>query len=251
MLENLRHVMESTYICNRYFLYAALKNADVQLSWIRERDGKLLAPSAYIRLICEATGVSVIPAKRDTITMHQIQETVTGQGRILAYNVRRMPESTAMEARMDYAICPMKYALGYILEKAPVFQSEFHNNYVINGLIAALFSLMKARDLSVDEIYRQTMEMFPFMRNVEKRQIYDYLEMQSSFKDVDYYGTAQAAAFAYTDERLKVRFPNLNVRNQALQAEQRLNIPNGRQGMDLYTPLLNRNRRKSAYRKRI
>ena len=64
LIRNMCHAMESVSICNRYFMYSALKNKDVQLSWISNMDDKILGPSAYLKLISEAAGVKIIPAKR-------------------------------------------------------------------------------------------------------------------------------------------------------------------------------------------
>ena len=135
---------------------------------------------------------------------------------------------------MDYAICPMKYAMGYVVERHPTFQSEFHQNYAINGLIAAIYSLMKGKGMSIDEIYKNVMELFPSMRKVEKRQVYDYLQYETSFTDVDFQGRSDLGDISFTDERLKVRFPNKSVRDQALLKYGKLLTPDGETGMDFY-----------------
>lgn len=234
LIVNMMHIMECTYICNRYFLYSALKNKDVQLSWIRDMGDKLLSPSPYIKLISEAAGVKLTPAVRDTITYERVKEAETGSGRTMPYDLERMPMNVSKEAKMDYAICPMKYALGYIVEKSPTFQNEFHQNYAINGLIAAIHSLMRTRGMTIDEIYKNIISLFPAMRKVEKRQVYDYLQYQSGFSDVDYAGYSELGNMRYSDERLKVRFPNKDVRDQALEKYGKLLTPDGRTGMDFY-----------------
>lgn len=234
LIANLRHIMDNTYICNRYFMYAALKNDDVQLSWIHDVGDKILAPSPYIRLITEAIGMKLTPSKRAAVTYQKVQGIDYGKGRTKTYNANQMPMITAKEAKMDYALCPMKYAMGYVVEKYPTFESEFHQNYAINGLIAAIYSLMKGRGMSIDEIYRNVMGLFPAMRKVEKRQIYDYLQYESSFTDVDFQGHSELGDISYTDERLKVRFPNKSVRDQALLKYGKLLTPDGETGMDFY-----------------
>lgn len=234
LIVNLQHVMESASICNRYFMYAALKNKDVQLSWISNLDDKILAPSPYIKLVCEAAGMSIVSAKRNTITYSEVQRTEFGRGRVKPYDITKMPMDTAKEAKMDYAICPMKYAFGYVVEKFPAFQSEFHQNYAVNGLIAAIYSLMKTNGASAEEVYQNVMELFPAMRRAEKRQVYDYLQYESSFQDEDCGGYSELADVFYPDERLKVKFPNKNVRRRALDRYEKLQTPNGRIGMNFY-----------------
>lgn len=234
LIVNMMHIMECTYICNRYFIYAALKNQDVQLSWIHDMGDKLLSPSPYVKLVSEAAGVKVTPAVRNTITYERIEMADTGRGRIKPYDLERMPKNTSKEAKMDYALCPMKYALGYVVEKSPTFQNEFHQNYAINGLIAAIYSLMKTRGMSIDEIYENIILLFPAMRKVEKRQVYDYLQYQNGFADVDYAGYSELGDKSFSDERLKVRFPNKDVRGQAMDKYAKLLTPDGRRGMDFY-----------------
>lgn len=234
LIRNMCHAMESVSICNRYFMYSALKNKDVQLSWISNMDDKILGPSAYLKLISEAAGVKIIPAKRKQITYPQIQKSVYGKRRTLPYDKSKMPQDTAKEAKMDFAICPMKYVFGYVVEKFPVFQSEFHQNYAINGLIAAIYSVMKGKGISVDEIYRQVIDLFPAIRKVEKRQIYDYLKLDSSFKDRDFSESTELGAMSFTDERLKVHFPNKNIREQAFTEYGKLLTPDGKNDIDFY-----------------
>ena len=215
-------------------MYAALKNKDVQLSWIREMGEKILSASPYVKLVCESAGIKITPAVRDTITYKRVEETVTGHGRTLAYDLGRMPGKVSKEAKMDYAICPMKYALGYVVEESPCFQNEFHQNYAINGLIAAIYSLMKVRGMTVDEIYQNIIMLFPAMRKVEKRQIYDYLHYHNSFTDADYATYSELGDMKFTDERLKVRFPNKDVREQALMKHAKLYSPDRQKGMNFY-----------------
>jgi len=234
LIKNLMHIMENNYICNRYFIYAALKNDNVQLSWIKDMDDKLLQPSPYIGLISEASGIKVNVPYRGTITYDRIQATPEGSNKTADYHINNMPAYTSKEAKMDYAICPMKYVFGYVLEKSPSFETEFHQNYAINGLIAAISNLMKGKGMTINHIYDEIMKLFPAMRKVEKRQVYDYLHYQNSFTDIDYEGMSDIGKMHYTDERLKVRFPQKKVRDQALQEYGKLLTPDGRTGIDFY-----------------
>jgi len=235
LIKNMMHILDCAYICNRYFMYAALKNKDVHISWISDMGDKLLAPSPYIKLLSEAAGIRLTPPKRNTVTYKRVEDVPAGRLRTLPYDFERMPVYTPKEARMDYAICPMKYALGYVVEKYPTFQSEFHQNYAINGLIAAIHNLMKGKGMSVDEIYDHVIRLFPAMRKVEKRQVYDYLQYQNSFTDDDISGRSELGDIHYTEERLRVRFPNKDVRDQAFDKYSRLLTPDGRRGMNFYS----------------
>lgn len=234
LIVNMMHIMDSSGICNRYFMYSALRNKEVQLSWISNMGDKLQAPSPYVTLICEAAEVPIVQRKKEEVTGRRVQELGTGNPRICSYQKEKMPAYTVKEAKMDYAICPMKYALGYVVEKYPVFQNEFHQNYAVNGLIAAIHSLMKEKEVSVDEVFEQTIRLFPAMKEAEKRQVYDYLHDQNSFTQADTEGISELKGWQYTDQRLKIKFPNKDVRDQAMDQYACLLTPEGQRGMDLY-----------------
>ena len=73
------------------------------------------------------------------------------------------------------------------------------------------------------------------MRKVEKRQVYDYLQSENSFTDVDYAGVSELGDMSFPEERLKVHFPNKNVRNQAIDEYGKLLTPDGKNDIDFYT----------------
>ena len=62
------------------------------------------------------------------------------------------------------------------------------------------------------------------MRDVEKRQIYDYLHYQNSFNDDDITGMSELEDMRYTEERLRVRFPNKDVRDQAYRVRAQVDV---------------------------
>lgn len=234
-IKNFMHIMENTYICNRYFMYASLKNSEVQISWVKSINDKLLAPSPYIKILEASTGVKVYPARRNSISYDKIKNSSPENPRTVSYDINRMPPYVSKEAKMDYAICPMKYALGYVVDKYPTFQNDFQFNYAINGLISAIYSLMKNRGMTLDEIYSNVIQLFPALRTVEKRQIYDYMMYQSSFTDVGEFSTySEIEDMSYTEERLKVRFPNKSARDNAIIAYSKLYSPDGQKGMNFY-----------------
>lgn len=235
LIVNMMHIMDCSYICNRYFLYAALKNPNVQISWIHDMGDKFLSPSPYVHLVSEASGVLWTPAARRGVTASYVAGMKESNEKTLPYKIQLMPAYTAKEAKMDYAVCPMKYALGYVVEKTPTFQNEFHQNYAVNDLIAAIYSLMRTRGMDIDEIYHNIIMLFPAMRSAEKRQVYDYIFDENSFSDYDFDGYSELEDRSYSEERLKVRFPNKAVRAAAMEQYGKLLTPNGRTGMDFYT----------------
>ena len=231
---NLMQIMESTAHCNRFFLYCALKNKDVTVSWVSNVGGKLLAQSPYIKLVCDAAGIELDPAKRNTITFPRVAESAYGSGRIEEYDNEKKPSGMIKEAQMAYALCPMKYTLGYVVEKFPTYQSEFQQNYALNAFISAMYNLMKDKGMTVDQVYKNVMDLFPGLRKVEKRQGYDYISYDRRENDMDYGSRTECGGFFYTDERLKIHYPNQQLREVAIGRYGKLLTPDGRKGMNLY-----------------
>lgn len=234
LLVNLMQIMESTALCNRYFMYVALKNKDVTVSWVSTVGEKMLAPSPYIKLISGATGQQVALAKRHQITFSRVANAAYGRDRIDEYDNEKTPSGIIKEARMDYAVCPMKYVLGYVVEKHPTYSSDFQQNYALNAFISAIYNLMKDKGMTVDQVYRNVMSLFPGLRKVEKRQVYDYISYDRRENDMDYGNRTECGGFHYTDERIKLHYPNPQVREMAIGRFGKLMTPDGRKGVNLY-----------------
>ena len=233
LIRNLMQIMEATLLSNRYFMYAALKNKEVCLSWISEMNEKLLAPSPYIKLITSAAGIELKPAIRNTITFNRVLESEYGAGKITEYDREKMPRGILKEARMAYALCPMKYTLGYVLEKYPTYESDFQQSYALNALISAIYNLMKDQGITVDQVYKNVIGLFPSLRKSEKRQVYDYISYDRGENDIDYGVRTECGGMYYTDERIKIHYPNQDVRGVTKKRFGKLTTPDGRQGMDL------------------
>ena len=234
LLMNLMHIMDSASLSNRYLMYCALRNDDVTISWIREIGDKILEASPYIKLVISATGFKMTPARHKHITFTRVAESGYGKGRIVDYDNDKMPSGIIKEARMAYALCPMKYILGYVVEKFPTYQSEFQQTYALNAFISAIYDLMKEEGMTKDEIYKNIMDLFPGLRNVEKRQVYDYIEYDRREDDMDYRSRTNCGGYFYTDERIKIHYPNQQVREVTIGRYGKLMTPDGRKGMNLY-----------------
>ncbi|WP_028243920.1 hypothetical protein [Pseudobutyrivibrio ruminis] len=237
LISNMIQIMDATVLCNRYFMYAALKNKSVCLSWISEMSEKLLAPSPYLKLIAKATGIEIEPSTRDSITFNRVWQTPEGKGKIEKYDRDKAPRGIIKEARMAYALCPMKYTISYVLEKYPTYDSDFQQSYALNALISAIYNLMKEQGMKVDEVYRNVMELFPTLRKSEKRQVYDYISYDNGENDFDYGNRTQCGGKYYTDERIKIHYPNHFVREATKNRFGKLVTPDGRTGLDLYEKL--------------
>ena len=235
ILNILKHVMEDSAVTNRYFIYSALRNRDIELSYITNMRGEPVTPSPYLVILEEALGLDPKNAwKKHFITYGSVDSAEYAESRIKEYDKKRMPDVVPREAKMDYAICPMKYVLSYVVEKHPTYSAVFHQNYAINGLISAIYSLSIDEGISQDEIYENVIELFPNMRSVEKRQVKDYITYEGRYDDMDFGNLTPKGKKYYTDERIKVFYPNRKVRESALKQYNKLSTPDGRQGLNLY-----------------
>lgn len=234
-ISTMMHIMENSAVCNRYFIYSALKNSDVELSYITNMRGEPMTPSPYIVMLEEALNISSSQAwKNHFITYGSVDNAEYATSRITEYQRNRIPGVVPREAKMDYAICPMKYVLSYVVEKHPTYSATFHQNYAVNGLIAAIYALTLEEGVSQDEIYDNIIDLFPNMRSVEKRQIKDYIRYEGRYEDMDFGNLTKKGDKYYTDERLKVFYPNREVREAAVKQFGLLSTPDGRNGLNLY-----------------
>ncbi|SNU04619.1 hypothetical protein SAMN06297422_101161 [Lachnospiraceae bacterium] len=231
LIRNLIEIMESNAESNRYFMYCALKNKDVTLSWISEMRDKLLVPSPYIGLLKEAFNLEVKNYNRFYIPYERVEKSETGQLRMAPYDNDRMPDNILKEARMDYALCSLRYIFGYVMEKNPSFEGEFQQNYAITSLIRTIHKLLKEDNVPVTVVYDNVVNLFPGLRKVERRQIKDYITAEDNTNDIDFAGTSECGNRKYTEERIRIHFPNVKVRKAALNEYKKLNTPDGKVGM--------------------
>ena len=233
LLNNLIGIMEDNAISNRYFMYCALKNKEVTISWVSDLNDKLLAPSPYIGLVKEAFDLQVKNYNRYYIPYDRVKNTDYGNLRLAPYDNKRRPDNILKEARMDYALCSLRYIFGYVVEKNPSFRGEFQQNYAITSLVKAIYYLMMDEGMTVTDIYNNVIGMFPGLRKVEKRQIKDYLNYFDARKDADYLGQTPCGDRLYTDARILIHFPNDKVRTVAYKKYRQLDTPDGKKGLSL------------------
>ncbi len=237
LLKNIIHIMETNILSNRYFMYTALKSKNVCLSWMRKVNEKVLSPSPYIKIITNATGISITMPKRISISVNKVASSSYGMESIIPYKREKAPVNMIKEAQMAYALCPMKYVLGYVLDKYPTYESTFQQNYAMSGLISAIYDLIKDKGITLDDVYQNVSSLFPSVRKGERRQVYDYVAMSKEVDNINYKNRSECGGKYYTDERLKIHYPNVFVRDVAIKRFGKLYTPDGRKGLDLYEPM--------------
>ena len=234
LLLNMMEIMKATIMCNRYFIYCALKNNEVILSWISIVNDKKLAPSPYIKLLSNKLDIAIRASKRNRIRYNDVAEANTFVERVSDYDNNKAPMNIVKEARIDYALCPMKYILGYALDKHPSFQNEFQQRYSLNAFISAAGELMNDCGVDNNTVYKNIAELFPQLMKSEKRQVLDYIYYDDYDESIDYKSRTECGTYFYSDERLKLHYPNSEVRMKAMEKYTQLNTPDGRRGINLY-----------------
>ena len=72
---------------------------------------------------------------------------------------------------MDYELCEYRYLYSYLLNFLPEYKSDFHYPFLLTKLIKTVYSQTgKSLDDAADMLFK----VFPFFRNVEHRQAFDY-----------------------------------------------------------------------------
>ena len=233
LIYNLIEIMEATTESNRYFMYCGLKNKDVTLSWINNINDKPHAPSPYIGLIKDAFNLEIKNNKRFYIPYEKVKRSEVGHLRLAPYDETRRPENILKEAKMDYALCSLRYIFGYVVEKNPTYSGEFQQNYAITSLVKSIYHLMKDEGVSANDVYANVIKLFPGLRKVESRQIKDYITALNDSTEVDLAGFSDCGNRKYTEERIRVHFPNDRVRKAAFQKYKKLNTPDGKTGISI------------------
>ena len=224
LISSLMHIMGAFPLVNRYMMFSALNNENVIVSWISRIEEKNLQPSPFIRLLSDMSNTPILDVSPEILSFNFILDVIPASDQIVSKEVTANPD-LIKEARIDYALCPLKYIYGYVLSKHPFFKNRFTMNMALGGLISALRGL----DLGVsyNSIIENIYMLFPFIRDSEKRQTIDY----TYSGDSSYY---EFKDFEYSESRFLIEYPTKEYRDTALLHYGFLLSPNGRVGFDIY-----------------
>ncbi len=213
LLKYMVNTIENGYIANRYFFYAALRNKDVELSWIRELGNKQYIHSCYIDLVNLTLNIKIPKAKGIYMDKVHVATISPSEDKVAPYKINFYSDQLPKEARMDYVICPVKYVYNHVLDSRPSFNNEFHQGYVINSLAKAISSLCDTNSL---EAVENILSLFPQLSESAKSQIVAYVSGQEEFQDNTFAGMTKAGNKYFTEERLKAYFADKPVRDEAI-----------------------------------
>ena len=178
-------------------MFDAFCRGHVTLSWISD-DGRPHAPSPYITLMAEIAGSAIEDHGKGKDL--EIDYKTTDEVRTLIPKVRVAAE--VPEVAFDTGICPRRYLYGYILKENPSFSTDFHYGFAIGGLLSAIKGTQGTGRYTRDEIEQNVFNLFPFLLDVEKRNIIDRTARPR------FTGSTRFRDVQYTDYRLGVHFPS-------------------------------------------
>ena len=220
------HVLAAKY--NRYYFFSACNNSEVEFSWIETVNQKRSSPSPYISLmeICGLEIQSVSKSKINNSTVRNAKDAP----KLLNFCNGVCCDSDIKDIRMEYALCPLRYLYGYVLDDFPKFSNSFQNGRAVGGLISSITKVMKARRFEKEQIARQVFALFPQFREIEKQQIFDYIaEIKYSKSLPDDYGE-----YEFTPERFDVSYPDSDLLDSVREKYSELSSQLARTGINLY-----------------
>ena len=192
-----------TALANRYYVYNALKNKDVEISWIYQQGEKRLSPSPYITLLDQLSDAGIQDSTLRNLDLQYVNGVMVHKRLDKTYSIKENKKWHLYEDELEYALCPMRYVYSCVLGENFAYMNEYQQNRAIVRLIQVLNALLKGR-YSMEQIAQQVFELFPYIRKAEKRQMLDDAicwnqpEGEGSF--------TEAGNYQYTDERLKLVF---------------------------------------------
>ncbi len=196
LVKQLKCIIEETPLRNRYLMGLLMRNKHVVLSWIENMDDKMLSPSPYISLIERMSSVSIQPVVRiNPITNKDTPQTL--KSKIIEEPLK------LKEANMDLGLCIYRYIYGYLLTKRPVVKDTFLQQFAISGLIKAINNLI---DDNTENVAEKIFEIFPNMKNIEKRQIKDFTKWIDKKDSIMARFTESESGRQYTNQRLRIYF---------------------------------------------
>ena len=225
-LSNAIDIIETTPLNNRYLLCLAAKARNLVISWVSQMDGKELRPSPYIVLMKDRCGKKI--NLRNSATLKEIYESDYEVPSITHFNINET-NYTAPEAKKEYAVCGLRYLYGYILERYPTYSSDFHQTFILEGLLKSMNLLFKDRPNLANATAELIISWLDNLRASEKRQLLDNAMkvQEGDFKDTDFADTLR-----YTGLRFLCEFPK-PILGEMDQEFRKIQRPEGRKYIDI------------------
>ncbi len=218
-----------TALSNRYYIYTALQNEDVEISWVAKQADKLLSPSPYITLLDKLSTSKISESGVRKVDQQYVSDIRAIRKLDKTFDITKAENKYQREAELEYALCPMRFVYSYILNDSPVYRNEFQQNKAIVRYIQVLNTLLEGK-YDIEYIAGQVFELIPGIRKAEKRQIIDDAKRYDlPYNDggyTDYWDKA------YTDYRINLKFPDKDVYRAARGQADKLNGQYGRRNVE-------------------
>lgn len=216
-------------LSNRNYIYSALKNKDVEISWIQKQGDKLLSPSPYITLLEKLTNVKIEECnvrglRQETIAALPAVKKLERENFSMGTN----RELHMIDGEMEYALCPMRYVYSHVLGDNPTYRGDYQQDRAMMRFIQVLAKRLKPK-YSMEQVAEQVFELFPNVRKAEKRQILDdAMKYPLPTQEIEY---TKLEDKEYTNLRLMLTFPDKAVYQSAERKFSMLMSQNGRKGV--------------------
>lgn len=217
-----------TTLANRYYIYNALKNQKVELSWIYQQGEKRFSPSPYITLLDKLSDAKIQDAALRKLDLQYVAGVMAHKRFEKKYSIKENLNLHLYDDELEYSLCPIRYMYSYVLGDRPAYMNEYQQNRAIVRLIQILGKLLKGR-YSADQIAEQVFELFPYIRRAEKRQMFDdAVRWSLPSKEENY---TVSGNYKYTDERLNLEFLDNESFSYAKKMASMLMSQDGRTGI--------------------
>ena len=198
-LQDMINVIKSSAFANRYLFYSLLQNDDVEVSWVSSDMDKTVECSPYITILKTLFGVKVDRyVKREPLDMSSNEGYVSVPVTIEDVDLR------IEEEKYDIALCPWRYLYSHLLSRQAIYSSEFHYSFLLTSLISC-FTKLEGCDKT--RIGKYVFQLFPFLKEIEKRQILDFVRKDILDGDDAY------DDFSYVKARLDCYYLTKEMRN--------------------------------------
>lgn len=227
----IKNWIENDQLCalsNRYYIYAALKNQDVEISWIEKQGEKLYSPSPYITLLDKLSDAKVRECDVRKMDMQTVWDIMPERRLEKDYSIFENQKLHSYDSELEYALCPMRFVYSRVLGNCPAYRNEYQQNLAIVRLIQSLSKLLEGK-YNAQQIAEQVFQLFPGIRKAEKRQIMDDTVKWSMPEEDRGYTTFGEQK--YTNYRFNLIFPDEESCSEAKKLVNRLMSPEGRKGI--------------------
>lgn len=217
-----------TTLANRYYIYNALKNREVELSWIYQQGEKRFSPSPYITLLDRLSDAKIQNSMLRNLGLQYVAGVRAHKRFEKNYSIKENKDHHLYDDELEYSLCPIRYVYSCVLDDRSTYVNEYQQNRAVVRLIQILSRLLKDR-YSIRQVAEHVFELFPYIRKAEKRQMLDDA-MRWGFPEGEE-GYKVSGDYQYTDERLKLEFLDNETLFYAKKVASMLMSQNGRTGI--------------------